>query len=96
MRLIDIHTHGIGGYDTRATSPDDILRIAEIHGSHGVSEIILTIYPSPVKTMRRNMETVRKAIQFQRERQTAVEKSAKIIGLYLEGPIPEPVKMRFT
>lgn len=90
MRLIDIHTHGIGGYDTRATSPDDILRIAEIHGSHGVSEIILTIYPSPVETMRRNMETVRKAIQFQRERQTAVEKSAKIIGLYLEGPFLNP------
>ena len=90
MRIIDIHTHGIGGYDTRATSPDDILRIAEIQGSHGVSEIMLTIYPSSVKKMRRDMETVRKAIQLQKGRQAAVTKSAKIIGLYLEGPFLNP------
>jgi N-acetylglucosamine-6-phosphate deacetylase len=92
MGIIDIHTHGIGGYDTRTTSPDDILRIAEIHGTHGVSEIILTIYPSTVKTMRQNMETVRKAIQLQREQQEAVTKSAEIIGLYLEGPFLNPSK----
>jgi N-acetylglucosamine-6-phosphate deacetylase len=92
MGIIDIHTHGIGGYDTRTTSPDDILRIAEIHGAHGGSEIILTIYPSTVKTMRQNMETVRKAIQLQREQQEAVTKSAEIIGLYLEGPFLNPSK----
>jgi N-acetylglucosamine-6-phosphate deacetylase len=90
MRIIDIHTHGTGGYDTRATSPDDILKIAEIHGAHGVSEIVLAIYPSTVKTMRQNMETVRKAIQLQTEPQEAVTKSAKIIGLYLEGPFLNP------
>ena len=36
MPIIDIHTHGIGGYDTKGATPEDILRIAEIHGSHGV------------------------------------------------------------
>lgn len=82
--------HGIGGYDTRATSPDDILRIAEIQGSHGVSEIMLAIYPSSVKAMRRDMETVRKAIRLQKERQEAATTSAKIIGLYLEGPFLNP------
>jgi N-acetylglucosamine-6-phosphate deacetylase len=70
MRVIDIHTHGIGGYDTRAISPDHILRIAEIHGSHGVSEIILTIYPSSVRTMRQNMEVVKRAMERQRNQVT--------------------------
>jgi N-acetylglucosamine-6-phosphate deacetylase len=90
MQAIDIHTHGIGGYDTRAKSLDDILRIAEIHGSRGVSEIILAIYPSSVKTMRQNMKTVRKAIQLRKERKEAGTKEAKIIGLYLEGPFLNP------
>jgi N-acetylglucosamine-6-phosphate deacetylase len=90
MKVIDIHTHGIGGYDTKAASPDDVLRIADIQGSHGVSEVLLTIYPSSIKTMRRNMETVRKAIQLQQEQKAATGKSAKIIGLYLEGPFLNP------
>lgn len=111
MDIIDIHTHGIGGYDTSAKSPDDILRIAEIQGSHGVSEIMLTIYPSSVKTMRQNMEVVKKAMDkqgsrsnnppipplekggkggFESEGRTGIKKSAKIIGLYLEGPFLNP------
>ncbi len=65
MKIIDIHTHGIGGYDTRTKSANDILKIAQIHGSFGVSEILLTIYPSSTKIMRENMETVRRAIELQ-------------------------------
>ena len=65
MKTIDIHTHGIGGYDTRTADEDHILKIAEIHGSFGVSEILLTIYPSSITVMRENMETVRKAMELQ-------------------------------
>lgn len=65
MKIIDIHTHGIGGYDTRTKSADDILKIAQIHGSFEVSEILLTIYPSSIKVMRENMEAVRKAMELQ-------------------------------
>jgi N-acetylglucosamine-6-phosphate deacetylase len=67
MKVIDIHTHGIGGYDTRSTKESEILKIAEIFGSHGISEIILTIYPSSIKVMRENMMTVRKAMEKQRD-----------------------------
>ena len=66
MKVIDIHTHGIDGYDTRSATEDDILKIAEIQGSHGVSEILLTIYPSTIKVMRDNMEIVKKAMDKQR------------------------------
>jgi N-acetylglucosamine-6-phosphate deacetylase len=90
MRVIDIHTHGIGGYDTRTASPDDILSIAQIQSSFGVSEIMLAIYPSSVKTMRQNMEMAKRAMQLQKEREKAAAKEAKIIGLYLEGPFLNP------
>ena len=65
MKITDIHTHGIAGYDTRETTEEHILKIAEIHGFHGVSDILLTIYPSSVQEMRRDMETVRKAVEIQ-------------------------------
>jgi len=67
MKIIDIHTHGIGGYDTRSGKEKDILKIAEIFGSQGVSEIIPTIYPSSIKVMRENMMAVKKAMERQRD-----------------------------
>jgi len=65
MKITDIHTHGIGGYDTRTTTEEHILKIAEIQGSYGISDILLTIYPSSIQGMREHMETVRKAMETQ-------------------------------
>jgi len=66
MRTIDIHTHGLGGFDTRTNKAENILGMAEAHGRHGVSEIIPTIYPGPVEEMRSNMAAVRTAMERQR------------------------------
>ena len=65
MRTIDIHTHGIGDYDTRTTLAEDILEIARIQGSHGVSEILPTIYSGPINEMRKNMAAVKEAMERQ-------------------------------
>jgi N-acetylglucosamine-6-phosphate deacetylase len=100
MKTIDIHTHGIGGVDTRTRNVDDILAIAEIHGSHGVTEIIPTLYSSPIPEMRAQMETVRKAMAIQKAGFTIEDAGrgennsspAKIIGIHLEGPFLNPVK----
>jgi N-acetylglucosamine-6-phosphate deacetylase len=88
MKIIDIHTHGIGGYDSAAIGTGDILKIAEIHGSYGVSEIILTLYPSAIKVMRENMETVKEAMEIQHSALSA--QHSKIIGIHLEGPFLNP------
>jgi len=106
VKIIDIHTHGIGGYDTRTTTEEDILRIAEIHGSFGVSEIIVAIYPSSVKIMRKNMIAVKKAMEKQKSRirnqippltptlakggDGGVALPSRIIGGHLEGPFLNP------
>jgi N-acetylglucosamine-6-phosphate deacetylase len=124
MKIIDIHTHGISGYDTRTTSPDHILSIAALHGASGISGILLAVYPSSVDTMRTQMETIRKAIGMQKagfliqnenvktensslsgvRQQQALKtplspgfcmqegKSARIMGVYLEGPFVNPLK----
>ena len=90
MNIIDIHNHGIGGYDTRTNLMEDILKIAEINGSYGVSEILLTIYPAPINAMRENLDTVKKAMVIQ---DSAVgSKQSKITGIHIEGPFLNPVK----
>jgi N-acetylglucosamine-6-phosphate deacetylase len=90
MKTIDIHTHGIGGYDTRSADVPHILRIAEIQGSCGVLEIVLTIYPDVIRVMRENMEMIKKAMDIQNAAITSGQ--AKILGVHLEGPFLNPAK----
>jgi len=66
MKIIDIHTHGVSGYDTKTADSDHILKIARIHGYSGVSDILLALYPSSLDTMRSQMETIKKAIERQK------------------------------
>jgi N-acetylglucosamine-6-phosphate deacetylase len=65
MPIIDIHTHGIGGYDTKGATSEDVLQIAEIHGSHGIDAIIPTVYSSAIDEMRADMEAVKKSMEIQ-------------------------------
>jgi N-acetylglucosamine-6-phosphate deacetylase len=92
MKVIDIHTHGIGGYDTRSKRVEDILMIAEIHGSHGISEILLTIYPSTIKVMRENMMTVRKVMQKQQSAVSSQQSAPPPIPPPRGGRVREGVK----
>ena len=89
MKIFDIHTHGFGGYHTKTESADEILKIAEFQGSHGVSDIIPTIYPAPIELMRQNMDAVKKAMGIQMH---AKGKAAMINGVYLEGPFLNPLQ----
>ncbi len=104
MKVIDVHTHGIGGYDTRSSDIEHILKIAEIQGSYGVTEIIPTIYPSTIKVMRASMAVIREAMEAQDSKPElksevygekygdADKQAARIIGMHLEGPFLNPSK----
>jgi len=63
--FIDLHTHGIGRYDTKTKNLDDILKMAELHAKAGTSAILPTIYSGTIPEMRANMEAVRKAVKTQ-------------------------------
>jgi len=65
MKIIDIHTHGIGGYDTKTNIPGHILKISQIQAANGISEILPAIYPASIQEMRANMAAVKKAMALQ-------------------------------
>ena len=100
-----MHTHGLAGYSTNTMNPDEILEVARLHGMHGVTDIILTIYPGPVEIMKEHMTAVEEAIKRQRlaissqgsvraesEHETQNPKLARILGIHLEGPFLNPSK----
>lgn len=92
--FIDIHTHGIGKYDTRTGNPEHILQMAALHADEGTGAILPTIYPDSIDEMRKNMEAVRKAMEIQKR--TEVKGpinegySSLILGVHLEGPFLNP------
>src|SRR3989337_1849842 len=92
MNIIDIHTHGIGGYDTRRATEEAILKMAEIHGASGVSAILPTIYPDTIQVMRENMMVVKRTMDIQRSKKQIPPSTAAILGIHLEGPFLNPAK----
>ncbi len=66
MNIIDIHTHGICGYDTRTNAAEDILKMAGIQASCGVTGILPTLYPDTIEVMRDNMTAVKRAMEVQK------------------------------
>lgn len=80
MKIIDIHTHGIGGYDTRRATKEAIFKMAEIHSSSGVSAILPTIYPDTIQVMRENMMVVKLAMETQESGDDKAAVVAQFIG----------------
>lgn len=100
---MDLHTHGVGRYDTRTAEPEEILKTAELHAKSGTAAFLPTIYPASVSAMRNNIEAVARAMEIQQsgKMQDARCKpnsslithcSSQILGVHLEGPFLNPVK----
>ena len=73
--FIDLHAHGIRGYDTRTADHEEILKIADLYGSRGTRAMLLSVYPGTRDEMRRTMEAVRRAMEIQRRQTSSMQQS---------------------
>ncbi|MCW4011877.1 MAG: N-acetylglucosamine-6-phosphate deacetylase [Candidatus Bathyarchaeota archaeon] len=81
--FIDIHVHGLAGYDTMDDEPESLHQISKHLAAKGVTGFLATIQTSPydaiIKTLRRIRET-----------ETT---GAKLLGSHLEGPYINPERI---
>jgi len=85
MKNIDIHTHGLGRYDTRTGKPEHVLKMAELHGKAGTAVIIPTVYPGSINKMRSDIRAIAEAMETR-----PAKGSARVLGAHLEGPFLNP------
>lgn len=89
--FVDLHTHGIGRYDTRTEDYKEILTIARVHARAGTIAILPTIYSGHIDVMRKSLKAVSKAMDMQKKADSR-RYEARILGVNLEGPFLNPVK----
>jgi N-acetylglucosamine-6-phosphate deacetylase len=83
--FIDLHTHGLAGFDSRSGKPEDYLHWAAAMKAHGTDGFLPTLFPGPADVMRGQLKAIRSAMSEQRE-------GAQILGANLEGPFVNPRK----
>lgn len=86
--FIDLHTHGLGLFDTKNTRPESILQMAMLHAHAGTTTILPTIYPDSLDKMHSDMEAVRTAMAMQK---AEGKELSTIAGVNLEGPFLNPL-----
>ncbi len=95
--FVDLHTHGIGRYDTRTENPEDILNMAGLYAKAGTAAFLPTIYSGTIQQMRASMEAVKRAMEIQKAEDknlsiSRVKNSSLIPGVHLEGPFLNPIR----
>jgi N-acetylglucosamine-6-phosphate deacetylase len=100
MNFIDLHTHGLAGFDSRSDRPEDYLKWAAAMKAHGTDGFLPTLFPGPVDVMRGQLAAIRGAMSGQKSppspfhgREAGGEgEFAVILGANLEGPFVNPRK----
>lgn len=77
--LVDIHTHGCGGYDFDHAGEDQLAAMSRCYASHGTTTVLATLMTNPRPVMEQAAARCGKA-------------QGVIKGIYLEGPFFGPEK----
>ena len=83
--MIDLHTHGGGGYSFTESTPEDIVRACNFHLSHGTTSIAPTVTTGPFDTMAEAVRNIHTAMQ-------SKELKCNLIGAHMEGPYLSPAQ----
>lgn len=81
--LIDLHTHGCGGYSFQTDSADEVIAACEAHLRHGTTSVLPTVTAAPIG----EMESCAAAVS---EAKKSGRCKANIVGTHMEGPYLSP------
>jgi len=81
--FVDIHIHGVVGYDAMDGAVDSILKMSEFVAQCGVTSFLPT-------TLTASREQTTQALQAIQQAMTIPHKGARIVGAHLEGPYLNP------
>ena len=77
--LIDLHTHGAGGFGFTDSSPDEVIKGCNVHLAHGTTTILPTVMAAPFDVMQRSLADISAA-------KKSEQVKSNLIGAHLEGP----------
>ena len=80
----DLHVHGGGGFSAMDPESANVVKMAEAHLRHGVTSILPTTLAAPIKRLQTSIGVIETAAR--------LSKSARILGVHLEGPFLSPKK----
>lgn len=84
--LIEQHIHGAFGVDFMTCSEDELLNVSEMLPEKGVAAFFPVIMTDNIELIKERIQLIKKTMKRQKN------KSAKIIGVHLEGPFINPEK----
>ena len=82
---IELHTHGIGGYDFMDAESDKIAVALQAYAEHGVTGVFPTTMSAPFNEVRKSLDSFAEA-----DLENAG--GAKFLGVHLEGPYFNPAQ----
>ncbi|MHB8174441.1 MAG: N-acetylglucosamine-6-phosphate deacetylase [Nitrospirota bacterium] len=96
--IIDLHTHGLAGFDSRSDNPGDYLKWAAAMKAYGTDAFLPTLFPGPVEAMRGQLKAIRGAMSEQKSPTSPFHGRgaggegvfAVILGANIEGPFVNP------
>jgi N-acetylglucosamine-6-phosphate deacetylase len=102
MNLIDLHTHGLFGRDSRSKYPTEYLKLAAMYKFHGTDCFLPTLFPGPLADMRAQLAAIKAAMDMQGAHRLETWEhggagsegytDALIVGANVEGPFLNPDK----
>ena len=84
--MVDVHTHGIGGFDFTASSEDDIKYMRKVYASKGTTSVMATLAST---TMTKLVDAV---FAINPNRLNEDNLGANILGIHMEGRYLNPDK----
>ena len=84
--MVDVHTHGIGGFDFTSASENDIMSMCKTYAKHGTTSVMATLASTSMSNL------INSVFNINPNRLNVDNLGANILGIHMEGRYLSPEK----